>query len=240
MPVAPRRAARELAQRRVRRARWLRRAVWVAAVLAPAALLTWVVLLSSLLAVRSVEVEGAARTDPAAVLAAAAVVSGTPLARLDAGAVADRVGALPAVADVEVVRDWPDAVRLVLSERTVAAAVPAGDGWSLVDPGGAVLDRVAALPEAVVTLRVPAPGPDDPRTDAGLAVLAEVGPELRAQLAAVRAETARHVVLELIDGREVVWGSPGDAAVKGPAAVALLRLQTQVVDVSSPGVAVTR
>ena len=71
------------------------------------AVLGWLGYGTSLLGVREIAVSGSQIAGADAVRAAAAVATGTPLARLDTDDVADRVRALPSVARVEVWRSWP-------------------------------------------------------------------------------------------------------------------------------------
>src|SRR5512140_2317662 len=93
------------AQSRTRRTR---RWAVVAALVVLAALAVWVVWFSPLLTVREVRVLGAVEVSADSVRQAAAVPVGVPLARVDAAGIAERVGALPRVASVEVRRGWPD------------------------------------------------------------------------------------------------------------------------------------
>jgi cell division protein FtsQ len=239
VPAGPRLAARAQTERGDRRRRGLRRALWTLGVLVPLGALGWLLLLSGLVAVQTQTVAGTARLTPAQVLAAAAVEPGTPLALLDTGAAADRVAALPPVAQVQVRRVWPGGVAITVEERTPVAGVVGDQGALLLDAAGVPFATERALPAGVVRLQVHDPGPEDPATRASLAVHAELPPALRSQVRIVRAESPSAVQLRLRDGRTVVWGAPGDTDQKASAAAALLRLPGTVFDVSAPGV-VTR
>ena len=87
----------------------------------------WLVLGSSVLGARAVEVVGASRLTADEVVARAEVPTGTPLARLDTGAIADRVAGLAPVLRVSVDRDWPSTVRITVVERTRGSREGAGD-----------------------------------------------------------------------------------------------------------------
>ena len=240
VPTGPRLAARAKAQRRARRLRigaWITKGL-VAAV--PVLAIAWALLLSGWLAVDKVEVVGVGRLPVEQVLAAVDVDQGTPLARIDAGAVADRVRALPPVADVEVLRSWPDTLRIVVTERVAAAAVERAGAVELVDAEGVLFATEPALPPNLVRLQVAEPGPEDPATRAALQVYAELPEPLRGLVSVVRAESPTSVVLLLADARQVVWGPPGDTATKAAATEALLRMEGTVFDVSAPGVVVRR
>ncbi len=202
-------------------------------------LLGWLVLFSSVLAVDRVVVTGAVRATPAQVLAAAAVETGTPLARVDTAGVSRRIARLDPVARVEVHRSWPSVLRLRVVERIPQVGFLTAGRYVLIDADGVPFARVARLPEGTVRLQVARPAGDDPTTRSALAVLGELPTDLRARVRIVRAASPAGVTLLLKDGRQVVWGGPGRAPDKAAAALALLRLPGSVVDVTSPDV-VTR
>jgi cell division protein FtsQ len=233
-----RQRARE--QRRARRRTWLRRGGWVLAAIAPFVLAAWVLLGSGWLVVDRVQVTGESRVSEAEVLAAVSVRLGTPLARVDTGAVEERVRSLGPVADVEVSRGWPGTLKVAVVEREPFVAVKQGASWALYDATGTQLGTATALPARLAELRVAHPGPDDPTTTAALKVLAGLPTGLRARVGVLRAGTAENVVLELRDGRRVVWGGADESRAKVAALLPLLRLPGRVYDVSSPAVVTRR
>jgi cell division protein FtsQ len=240
LPAAPRLAAKAKAEQSVRRRRLGRRAGLLAAVLLPIALLGWLLLWSPLLAVRTVSVSGTSRLTPAQVRVAADVRRGTPLARVDAAAVARRVEALRPVADVHVSRGWPSTLRIRVVERVPVAGIVAGRGVQLVDASGFAFAAAPTLPAGLVRLQVARPGPSDPATTASLAVLADLPATMRGRVRIVRAASPSSVTLLLADGRRVLWGGVGDTALKVQAAEALLRMPGVFYDVSRPQVVTRR
>lgn len=240
LPAGPRLQERARAERRARRLVLARRAGWVLAAVAPFALAAWVLLGSSWLVVDKVVVTGEVRVTPAQVLAAAGVRIGTPLARVDTGAVAARVRALGPVASVRVSRSWPRTLRVTVVEREPLVAVGRGRAWTLYDGTGTQLGSATAVPPGLVQLDVAHPGPDDASTGAALTVLQSLPTALRPQVAVVRATSPEQVSLVLRDGRQVVWGGASDPRAKATALVALLRLPGHVYDVSSPTVVTRR
>lgn len=240
VPAGPRLEARAHAERADRRRQWARRMLWVTAVVVPLAALAWVLLLSPLLAVDRVQVVGTQRLTPEQVVEAAAVDEGTPLARVDTSSAADRVRELAPVAEVRVRRVWPATLRVDVTERTPVAGVPAREGVLLVDTEGVGFATEPALPPGLPQVEVAEPGADDPATQAALAVLLDLPPELAAQVAVVRATTPSDVSFSLADARTVSWGAPTDTAAKTAALQALLRMPGEFYDVSAPGVAVRR
>lgn len=207
-------------------------------VVAPVLALAWVLLVSGWLGVDRVVVVGQSRLAVAQVQDAVAVPPGTPLARVDTRAVADRVARLAPVAEVQVLRSWPGTLRVELTERVPAAGVVGAGGVQLVDAEGVVFATEPALPRGLVRLQVEDPGPQDPATRAALEVHGALPTSLRDRVRTVQAESPASVVLLLADDRRVVWGSPGDTETKAAAIEALLRMEGTVFDVSAPGVVV--
>lgn len=240
LPAMARLKAKAKAERGARRRKGLRRAGIGLAALAPLALLAWLLLMSPLLAVRTVTVSGTTRLSPEQVRAAADVVRGTPLARVDAASVVRRVKALRAVSEVHVVRGWPSTLRLRVVERTPVVGVVTKEGVTLVDASGVPFAGAPSLPAGLVRLQVVRPGPNDPTTRAALGVLAVLPQPIRARVRIVRAASPSSVTLVLGDGRRVLWGGVGDTELKAQATEALLKMPGHVYDVSRPGVVTRR
>lgn len=238
VPAGPRLEARATAARSARRGRVLHRIGSGLAVLLPLAALAWVLLASTWLGVDRVEVVGVERLRADAVVAAVAVADGTPLARVDTGAVERRVEELAPVADVSVRRTWPGTLTVDVTERTAVAGVLQDGRYALLDAEGVVFGTEAALPAGAVRLQVLEPGPDDPSTRASLEVHAALPDALRSRVRIVRATSPSGVVLRLDDGRQVVWGRPGDTERKAAAALALLSKPGTSYDVSAGDVVV--
>lgn len=238
VPAGPRLEARASAERSARRGRVLHRIGSGLAVVLPLAALAWVLLASTWLGVDRVQVVGVERLDPAAVVDAVAIVNGTPLARVDTGAVERRVAELAPVADVAVRRTWPGTLTVDVTERTPVGGVLQDGRYTLLDAEGVAFASEAALPKGAVRLQVNEPGPKDPSTLASLEVYAALPEELRTRVRIVRATSPSAVVLRLSDGRQVVWGRPGETATKAAAALALLSKPGTTYDVSAGDVVV--
>jgi cell division protein FtsQ len=196
--------------------------------------LTYVLLATPLLAVRDIRVVGSTIAGPDAVRAAAQVELGTPLARVDTGAVAGRVDAIPSVAHADVYRSWPSTLVVDVTERTAVAAVRSGSAYLVLDPAGVVFERVDRRPDGVALLVLATPGPGDAATVAALRVVAALTPPLRHLLKQVEAPNPTDIQLVLIDGRVVFWGDADRSDDKAQAATAVLGRATKRIDVSSP------
>jgi cell division protein FtsQ len=118
---------------------------------------------SPLLDVDTVRVRGASETEVAAVLAASGLDRSPAMVDLDERAIERAIAALPWVASVDVVVDYPGTVEVTLLERTPIATLSAGEGvWALVDIEGRVLQHIAE-PVGELT-RVEAPPAGGPGT----------------------------------------------------------------------------
>lgn len=208
----------------------------------------WMLFAGPLLAVRHVQVDGAVTLTADQVRRAAGVAEGTPLLRVDVGAVRARVARLPQVASVQVTRGWPNTVVVTLAERRPVAVVDRAGTRSLIDKDGVLFDTITGEPpRGVVPLDVADPGPHDATTRAALAALAAIPPDVRAQITRAAATTDEDVTLTLTDGTTVLWGDAGDSARKASVLGALIaqikagRLDpAKTIDVSAPSAVVLR
>lgn len=220
---------------RRRRSRW-RVALIGALCVAVALAAGWVVLFSSVLGARTVEVSGAALLTPDQVRTAAAVPDGSPLARLDTGAVARRVEKLPEVLSATVRVSYPSTVRIAVTERVAVAFQRDGGESVLVDDAGVAFRTVdqppAGQPELVVS--------SDAARQATAEVSGALPADLRAQVASIRADTVNAVTLKLGDGRTVLWGAAQDNAAKVRLLTALLGQPGDTFDISASGIVVVR
>jgi cell division protein FtsQ len=196
--------------------------------------------------IEDVQVRGASTVPVADVLAAAAVQLHTPLAAVDTGGVATRVGALPAVESVDVARSWPHTLSVTITERVPVATVDTPDGPALVNRSGVVYRPPAATPGRPRLPRLDLPAArGDPATLAAVAVLTALPDAVRAQVESVSATVAvpgapGQVTLRLDGGREVRWGAADRASEKAAVLVALLTQPGHVYDVTSPDLPTVR
>ena len=216
----------------------------------------WLLLGNRVFVVRSVTVTGTHLVPAAAVIEAADVPPGTPLSRVDAGAVARRVEAIRQVASATVSVDWPDHVAIVVTERVPVLAVRmAHGGYDLVDQAGVVVRMATAKPAGLPLFTTSLSGAAlraDPGVAAVSAVLTELAPSLERTVSSVSvAEVptgsdggsvaeSQQVTLTAAGGKTIVWGDPGNAAAKNRELEILLRSGVSYINVSAPGTVVTR
>lgn len=192
--------------------------------------------------VRSIAVTGASGSLASAVQQAVAGQIGRPVALVGDGDVAKALETVPAVERFTVVRRPPDAIELVVVPRTAVAQEATTDGWAIVDAARVVIRTTAdpdpQLPVVVVTAEA--------RKAASYATAVSA---LRAldgaspAVARVRADSPDDVTVTLVGGLRVRWGGAEDGAEKAQALHAALRTAARgatVVDVSAPGVVLTR
>jgi cell division protein FtsQ len=192
---------------------------------------------TGLLGVRHVTVTGVRALSADQVRAAAAVPAGRPLARVDTGAVADHVRALPGVERVAVARSWPGTLRITVTERHGVAVVTRDHAYWLVDPDGVVFQRLPARPKLPLLAGA---GERSPATRAALAAVTALPQRLLTAVATVQAPTPEQVTLTLTDKRTVFWGGAEDSAAKASVLTALLNRPGTHYDVSTPSVVTVR
>ncbi len=224
-----------------RRRRPWRRVVTAIAAMAVTAGLVWVIGWSSLLAVRDVEVDGVSGAEAEAVAALVEVPEGTPLARVDTAAVADRVRGRVTVAEVSVRRSWPGTLTVDVVGRTPAIIVKNPEGQlEVVDSTGVAFGVVKKAPAGIPVVTATASGGTTREALlAALTLLEELPPDLADQVAAVRVSSANLITFTL-GRRTVVWGGGEESVRKVAILRALLATKAKTIDVSAPDTPVTR
>lgn len=238
---------------------WKGRWRWLAAFVGAAGVagaLGWLVWFSSLLAVERIEVVGPGQwlTGPE-VVEASGVRVGTPLARVDVGAVRDRVRSLRPVESVRVRRSWPGTLRIRVREREPVAAIADSEGYLLLDAESVHVATVDERPDGIplIRLRGPPAGASDPAGDSGphverapaaLRVLVVLPERLTSKVRTIAVADGGAVTLRLQGGARVLWGSPENAdhgREKSRLLSALLqRHDAAMYDVRSPEVVTVR
>lgn len=238
------RAVRE-ARRRFARRQWARR--WLALrpllvgllALGVAAGVGWLVFFSSALAVKGVQVEGTTVLDHREVRRAAAVPTGEPLARVDLGAVAERVRNLAPVLEVDVSRAWPDRVRVDVVEREAVAVVDQAGVLRGVDDQGVMFRRYPTRPAGMPLLRI-ASGTDADALAEAARVVELLPASITERVEYVAVSTVDTISLRLRSGQTVQWGSAEASAEKAEVLAVLLEQKASAYDVSVPGQPVVR
>ncbi|MDX2970948.1 cell division protein FtsQ/DivIB [Kribbella solani] len=227
--------------RRQRLVRWRSWLPWAigGGIVVLSGLIVWLFYFSSAFAVSGVRVSGADTVPVATIEQTAAAPIGTPLAKVDLRAIADRIRGIPAVADVQVTRSWPRKIVIVVTERVAVVVVTDGSRYELVDATGTsyrtVPDRPAGLPEAKVTgVR------RDVTIHSVVTVSAALPDTLRSQVGSITATSPDSITLNLSSGVKVVWGSADNSAQKAGVLSVLMKRQAKVYDVSAPDLPVTK
>lgn len=222
------------------RRRRLRRVLIALAVLAAVGVvgvLAWVVGWSDVLALRQVSVAGVDGEQRDEVVDVAQAPVGTPLARVDTGAIESRVGNLPETAEVEVHRSWPNTLTIEVTPREAVAAVESGGRWFGVDESGVLFDESGSRPEGLPVLDASSADEDDAVRAAGVRVLTRLPAAVLDLVDQVEAHSEADVRLSMSDGATVELGTPDEIARKAEVLLALIEAQDEaasVYDVSAP------
>jgi cell division protein FtsQ len=200
----------------------------------------WALLGSSVLVVRSVHAAGTRLVPRSRIIAAAGIARGTPMIRIDSGAIARRIERIPQVASALVRRQWPATVVITVQDRVPGLAVRQGSAFALIDGSGVVVLRSATRPAGLplLTGTPSAALRGSPAVSAAAAIVRQLPAALRRRVAEVRAPAADAVTLVLRGGTRIAWGGTDRDAAKDREVTALLRKHASFYDVSSPGTAV--
>nr|WP_108869706.1 FtsQ-type POTRA domain-containing protein [Tessaracoccus timonensis] len=201
-------------------------------VVALAVFLIWLFLLSTTFSAEETVVEGEQLLTSDAIKKAAAVPKNVPLARLNTGAIRERVEELPEVRSAEVKVDYPNTVRIQVSERVAVYQLAKDGAFVWIDAEGvefrAGQARAKSLPEAKLTR-------DDTRIRRDVATVATHIPEAaKKQITLIRAKSVDRIEVSLADRRSIVWGSADESELKSEVLEALLSVDAKVYDVSAP------
>lgn len=195
----------------------VRRGGLIAAIITLAVLLIWGVIAlynAPILPVRQVEVEGNRHLTADQVKALAKIPKDSTLVRLPRGAIESRIARDPWVASVEVERDFPSTVRIVIGERTPGAIIDAGGAklW-VVSSDGVWLSERSAEETGLVVVRdidsvVPAAGKSAQRAEIGnaLRIISGLSDELRGQLRVISAPSVEQTALITESDVEIFFG----------------------------------
>jgi cell division protein FtsQ len=235
LPRRPDSDADPIGRRRGRLTWWLVGASIVVVLI----LATWVVAFSSLLGAKTITVKGVQVLSADQVRAAAAIAPGSPLIRLDQGAVTRRVETLPDVASAEIRLRYPSTVIITVTERVAIGYVVSGSGYALVDHDGRQFRPAASPPPALPRFSLPSGAQAVPVGAAMASVAAALsGTPVLAQLLSIQATQPDAITLALRDGRTVLWGGPQRSGDKAKVLPALLARPGHSFDVSDPDLVV--
>ena len=210
----------------IERSRTQKRLRWLAVFAGLAVLVAFGVFLlhTPLFEAKVVTVTGShPNTTTQAIEAAAGVTDHPPLISVDPGPTAARVETRPFIATAKVIRHWPDAVTIAVTERVpVTAMAGPTTQWSTLDGNGrtlAVTPGRPALPVLVVTAKSPIPPAPvgatvAPAADPGLLVASTLPPAFVAQVVSITVAADGTVSLDLTSGLVVLLGTVSDLPAK--------------------------
>ncbi|HEY8882574.1 MAG TPA: cell division protein FtsQ [Dermatophilaceae bacterium] len=214
---------------------------WLAGGLALLAGGIWLVQFSPVLVARSVRVEGVPRGAVSEIMRRAAVPIGTPMARVDTTAIADRVIATATLAEVSVGLSWPSTIVIMASPRVPVLAVKNPQGQvQVVDAQGVAYATVTAPPRGVPMINTVESPPSREALRAGITVLRALSTSQRGRVTNVTVSGANMVTLKL-GTVTVVWGGASEPELKVRVLTALMGHKGfGTIDISAPSTPVTR
>ncbi|NHA66788.1 cell division protein FtsQ/DivIB [Phycicoccus flavus] len=196
---------------------------------------------TDLLGVHDVQVVGVSGAEERAVRRLVGVPEGTPLARVDTGAVEAAVRRRVTVAEVSVHRAWPRTLEVDVVPRTASIVVRTPDDrLEVVDATGVAFGTVRKAPRGVPLVTARGEEAMTPEAlHAALAFLEALPEDLERQVTAVGVSSANLVTFRM-PGRTVVWGGESQGELKVRVLRTLLTTRARTIDVSAPETPVTR
>jgi cell division protein FtsQ len=148
---------------------------------------------------------------------------GEPLARVETGAIADRVEDVREVSAVVVKRSWPTALTIEVTQREPVAAVPDDSSWWRMDADGVLFAESTSRPKGLPVVEVSVSSSDETARAMGAAVVGSLPNSVAKKVDLVRVESVADVQLDLKNGSTVVWGTSEHADDKAAVLQALLK-----------------
>lgn len=196
------------------------------------------IVLSPLMTLTEVTVTGRVNVDEKVVVGAIKDQLGTPLALINYDAISAKLGTVVQIQSYTTELRPPHTLVVRIVERTPVGAISSDKGWDIVDAAGVVMQSTKKAPSSVPQLVVD--GVDSPGFIAAVKALMALPPELRADVAAISAQT-RDTVQFVLRGvsHEIRWGSDEQSALKAAVLSRALDIAAKkggryVIDVSAP------
>lgn len=169
---------------------------------------------SPILSVRTIEVDGAVRVSSDAVVQGLQPIVGSPFPLVDQSAIKAELVKYPLIESYSVESRPPDTLVVKLVERTPVGVIDTGEGFTVVDAAGVVIEASNTQPTGYPLIEVP-DGVTSEGFQSAAGVLRAMPDELRQKVASVTAKTHDDVTLKLRDtDATVLWGSADDGAFK--------------------------
>lgn len=195
---------------RVRKRRWLIAAVSVAAL----ALFVTIGVFSPAMTVQKIEVIGASRLDSVAVVESVGFEIGQPLVSVDAQKIHDALTQFPLIQKYSIETQPPNTLVIRVIERQPVINIKRGKQFDLVDSAGVVIQTADARIPGFALADGLVVDVNSPAFEATASALANMQPELAAQVDIASATTDQDVTFKLVNGITIIWGSADESAKK--------------------------
>jgi cell division protein FtsQ len=225
-----------------------RRQTWTAILASLGAVLLFVAVgvFTPVMALENIQVTGTTRVSADEITSAIAPELGKPLPLVSQGVIQAAMESQILVKSYSTESLPPHTLLIKVVERQPVGYLPNSDGgFTIVDPAGVVIDKVAAKPAGLPLFTVSDNNVSSPGFQSGIDVLQSLPAALAGQVGQVIAKTTDDVVIVLAgSGARVFWGGPDNAALKSRVLAQLLATNpvgsVREYDVSSPKTAVVR
>ncbi|GAA1842168.1 cell division protein FtsQ/DivIB [Brevibacterium marinum] len=203
-----------------------------------------VVWFSPLLALDKVGVKGSDLVDNEQISdSVVKTFGGTPLPRVRPGSVEkDVLEEFPRAKEASVHYSGPRSLSIEVTDRTPVLAVTTQNGFDLYDAEAVDLGAVDEAPKGVTVLEDSDGAPNQETVSAVIRFMGDLRPELRSDLASIRAEDEENLTGVIVAGDDrakVAFGDSTSASLKMRTALQLAADGRTDIDVSVPSVPVT-
>lgn len=203
---------------------------WLFWLLSILAIVTWWALYQSKwFLIEEVKVEGIKRLDQQTVMQVAKVELGEPVISANPGAISKRLSAIAQIKSVEVERGWPHSVLIKVTERKPVAASIGRTGFNLIDDEGMLAGRAKVKPKK---FRVIEAKPNTPAMKSAVQVAMALPAKWK--VAKISAQNGNNVLVTLIHGQTIAFGSGDQAKLKVKVVGSLIINNYRHINVSTP------
>ena len=203
---------------------------WLMWLLAIVGIITWWALYQSRwFLIEEVKVEGIKRLNQQTVMQVAQVKLGEPVISAQPAKISKRLAAIPQIKSVQVERGWPHSVLIKVTERSPVAASIGRTGFNLIDDEGMLAGRSKIKPKK---FRLITAKPNTPAMKS--AVKIALAMPAKWKVAKITAENSNSVIVELIHGQTIAFGSGEQAKLKVKVVGSLIINNYRHINVSTP------
>ena len=203
---------------------------WLLWLLVIVGIVTWWALYQSRwFLIEEVKIAGVKRLNQQTIMQAAEVQLGQPVISANRSEIYKRLQKNPQVKSVQVERGWPHSVLIKVTERYPVAAAIGRSGFNLIDDEGMLAGRSPVKPKK---FRIISAKPNTPAMKSAVQIAIAIPAKWK--VAKITAENSNSVIVQLIHGQTIAFGSGDQAKLKVKVVGSLIINNYRHINVSTP------